>query len=437
MTAKEIQNKNNMSDLDPSEQRILDAIGKTNADNKERDEKFSELDKEAKALEEKFGEVTRNWEGLSSDVKELTRTMSNIESKKANERRSNGQSAMERISGDPELRNAINGMVRASHGLAKGQSLSDMPTEWSDPYQKMQDSIKGKAAGDFPSTTYVDDHLIPEVFSLIAEYGIWSQFDVIPASTSSEKLIVDSTDPLMLVTAPGVVATEASYTGANVTATIKKILGWIGIPRESLEDSEVDISSLLLRKFANATAYRLDYFALASDGTDDATNGNFEGIYTSGTAAVAASGNVSIATLDSNDFVTAMAAVAPSILTKPGARWWVHPTSLVKMLNIKDGNGRPIFLSSVDAPSHGGLGSILGYPVTPAHAGISADTTSTVVAVFGDPMANAVVLRKDFEFASSDQAQFTEDQIVFRARARGASVIKQATGFAELTTAAS
>jgi HK97 family phage major capsid protein len=129
--------------------------------------------------------------------------------------------------------------------------------------------------------------------------------------------------------------------------------------------------------------------------------------------------------------------VDAAVLSRPTTKWILHPQMLVRMLAIKDGNGRPIFLPSTDAPALGAIGSILGYPVILAHGANATDGVSKKIAVFGDTMGQAVCLRKDFEFAASDQAKFTEDSIVFRARARLAAKTKKATAFGVLTTAAS
>lgn len=72
-----------------------------------------------------------------------------------------------------------------------------------------------------------------------------------------------------------------------------------------------------------------------------------------------------------------------------------------------------------------------------AHGANATDGVSKKIAVFGDSMGQAVCLRKDFEFAASDQVKFTEDSVVFRARTRAAAKTKKATAFGVLTTAAS
>ena len=106
------------------------------------------------------------------------------------------------------------------------------------------------------------------------------------------------------------------------------------------------------------------------------------------------------------------------------------------MLAIKDGNGRSIFLTANEAPAPGGIGSILGYPVTLAHAAPSTNTAGNVIAVFGDPNGLVHGVRQDFEFKSSADFYFADNEIAFRAIARNMAKVRSATAFAKLTLAA-
>lgn len=415
--------------------RTLDAIGKVREQQKAITDNIDKIDKDGKKLAEDFSSHVKTFEGLPNQVIDITRTLSQIQLKIASERRSSFGSGLERISGDEELRAMVNGVCRAAY-LRAGGVIKELPEDQKKGAEAYAKALTSAAS---PGTTVQTAALLTEIYSTIAEYGVWNMFDVIPVAASSNKLIVDATDPTMYFQATeNTAVTEGAITGSNVTATINKMLGWIQVSRELLEDSEIDLTGHLLRKFANATAYRLDWACLQADGGADSTDGSFTGLFGgSGTASVAVSGNVSVATLDFEDWLNAMLAVDAAVLSRPTTCWIIHPQMLVRALAIKDGNGRPIFLPSIDAPSPGAIGSILGYPVKLAHAANATDGVSKKIAVFGDTMGQAVCLRKDFEWASSEQAKFTEDSIVFRARARAAAVTKKATAFGVLTTAAS
>lgn len=417
---------------DAFQRTVLEKIDGVRKRHEDAATQLATMDKEGKAMAEKFDKQCKEFDGLSHQIKDVTLQLRKMEMKIATEAR--GQlGALEMIRCSEELNNLVNGIVRgtlASRG-------ANIPIKES--HQKAWDEHrKALATGSSPGSTYVaTDELYAQLYSLIAEYGVWRQFDVIPSSAKTVRLLVDSTDPTMGFVAENTAPSEASYTGTSVSATIKKMLAWIAIANELLEDSEIDLTNHVLMKFVRATAFRMDWIALAADGTDDASDGAMTGIFEGGTAAVAASGNVSVATLDFEDWLATMLAAAPAVLSRPGTRWFLHPQMLVRALTLKDGDGRPLFLPSTAAPAPGALGSILGYPVTLAHAAPNTDGTSKRIASFGDPMGLGITLRKDLELAVSEHVKFTEDQTVFRGRARAACKVKAATAFANLTTAAS
>lgn len=393
---------------------------------------FAKLDAEAKKLSEDFANHVKTFEGLPNQVADVMNTIKRVQAKIDSERRGIFGSAIDRITQNEELNLTVNALIRSAADPmgTRGVPISSAQKKALETYRK------ALGEGSTPGSGYINAELIPAIYALIAEYGIWRNFDVIQAGTSTSKLIVDTSDPTMGWTAENTDPGEASYAGGNVTATIGKMLGWIGVANELLADSQVNVAAYLMPKFANATALRLDYAAVAANGTADATHGGYTGIFTGGTAAGAASTHTTVATLTIDDFITTMAAPSAAALTRQAA-WILHPTQLVRLLAIKDGSGRPLFLPSTEAPSLGALGSILGYPVILSHAAPTANTASSKIATFGDLKGMAVLLRSDFEFAASDQVKFTEDKTVFRARARGAAKLKAATAFGVLTTAAS
>ena len=262
---------------------------------------------------------------------------------------------------------ASNALIRGT--LAKNTNLR---VKLNEEQEKLFGEIQERAVttGASPGSTYIDDQLIASVYSLIAEYGIWRDFDVIPVSTKSNKLLTDDTDPVMGFVGEGVQPSEASYTGSSLTAEIKKMLAWIAVSTEMLEDSEIDLSGLdsaEVRGTLPHCAWTTSAWWLMAPMTQrtELIPVSLKGA----TAFVAAAGKNTVAELDSDDYLKAMLSVDAAVLTRPGARWTMHPFQLVRSLMVKDLNGRPIFLSSMDAPSLGAFGSINGYPVRLAHVG--------------------------------------------------------------------
>lgn len=411
---------------DEFQRKTLDAVAAIKKQQADIEAQISEHDKEGKRLSDEFAKAVKNFDGLGAQLVDVTKSLAALQRKIAQE--TTGVSgALARIQRDEEQKTLVNALFRARCGERGRNALND----------EQKAVLKALAEASGTGSYTVNAQLLTNIYQLVAEYGVWAGFDVIPVSTSSAKMIVDTSDPVAGWVAENTAPSESSYNSSNVTATIGKILAWIGISNELIEDSDVDITAHVTTKFARAVGYRLDWSCLAADGTSDTTDGGYTGIFVGGTAAVAASANVSIATLDFEDVLATLLAVDASVLTKPGSSWWIHPAVLVQLLQIKDGNGRPIFLPSTSAPAAGGIGTLLGYPIRLAHAAPSTDGVSKVVGVFGDPMGLGVALRRDLEIATSDQAKFTEDETVVRARARGAVKVKAATAFGMLKTAAS
>lgn len=293
--------------------------------------------------------------------------------------------------------------------------------------------------GNTPGSTFIKNNEVEkEIYDTLLSYGAFRTLDVRQISTKATEARIKTVRAAMtFIDEAAAITADSGKAGAKVTLTVKKLAGLISASSELLEDDDTGVEADIIADFMEALAYKLDWISFQADGTADATDGGFTGMFHAGTAAAAASGNVSIATLDYADFLRCLTTVDPSVLSRAATKWWIHPTILAKMLGLVDGNGRPMFLSAIDAPSYGGIGSILGYGVVPTGAAPSADTTSSKVACFGDGNAMAVRIRKDFRFDRSEQWAFDTDEITFRATARAAAKIKIATGIAVLTHAAS
>ncbi len=421
-------------DTDPIAAKILKKLDEQKREIEEMEKNIG-TNLETKAEAEALHKAIEKFDGLESDFKDYMQKFAKLEKKMFQARSEISGNPLERIKQDEEKRTLITAPARVAYLRAHNKAI---PQELLDAAQRMGEiGQRAVSGGASPGSGYIDGELETDVYQLAAMYGKWNTFDAAPASTRSLTIPVDTSDPDMLWIAEGATATEEAYTGTTVALTIKKALGWISVTNEMLEDDEIGLANHLLTKFMRQFGYRMDWSCFAADGTDDTTDGEFTGIFEGGTSYVAASGNVSIATLDFDDFVGLVAGADEALGELPTTRWWLHPQVLVQLLKIKDSNGRPIFLTSVEAPAPGGIGSILGTPVVTANACPKTDGVSEEIAVYGDSQGLAVRVRRDFEYASSTEAQFTADKTVFRARARAGVVIKDATAFEVLTTAAS
>jgi HK97 family phage major capsid protein len=275
------------------------------------------------------------------------------------------------------------------------------------------------------------------IYDALLRYGQWNTLGVVPIGAHTQVLPLISARPTAYWVAQDAAITEGAMTGTSVSLVIRAAGAWIPASRELLQDAQdngQDMAGYLLEQLSQAVAYRLDWACFAADGGADTTDGSYTGIAVGGTAATAATGNTTVATLDLEDFVRCLTTVSAGLLQRP-CKWWIHPQVLAKIVQIRDSNGRPIFQTALEAPAPGAIGSILGYPVVLTGAMPSTDSTGNVIACFGDPQGGAVGIRKQFELAQSDHFEFSSNNTCFRVIVRAGFIIKAATSFAKLTLA--
>jgi len=110
---------------------------------------------------------------------------------------------------------------------------------------------------------------------------------------------------------------------------------------------------------------------------------------------------------------------------------------LAAAIGVQDSNGRPIFQTALEAPAAGGIMNMFGFPVTAVGAAPSTNAASAKVAVFGDPRAFAVGMRKQFTFESSDAPRWSTLERSFRGHGRFDAIGARASALAVMTLPAS
>lgn len=328
-----------------------------------------------------------------------------------------------RILADPDKRGLFNAAVLKTIGARVPDSLKEY--------------TKSLTEGATPGSTYIIGELARDVYDVLATYGIWNTFRVVPVGTKTTTFPVTTARAVAawITTQGGEISEDSTKAGTSVDCAVLTAAILLGVSNELLEDAEIDVAAEVLRDFGQGAAYRLDHACLAADGTADATHGGFTGVFSGGTAATAAAGNTTVGTLELDDFIRCLTTVAAGVLRRP-CRWWIHPHILAKICGIKDENGRPIFQTALEAPAPGAIGSLLGYPVVLADAAPSTDSAGNVVAVFGDPDGLVVGLRQAFSFAASTEHFYNYNKTAFRGLVRAGIKIRAATAFAKLTLAA-
>jgi HK97 family phage major capsid protein len=414
------------------------------------------MPKELKTLLEDLTKLQRHANDTQANFNAATKKIEKIQATLQNEARRGWESPIERIERDEELRTRLNIAVRLTLSHT-GEMLSPKMVERAKELtgldlielkardeQRHNRSILGKTLlgeDTSPGSTLIDDRLSREIYDTLSMFGIWNTFQVVPVGTMTTKFPVTTTRPTAnFIMTEGAAITEGAFIGTSVSCIVEAIAAIIPVSLQLLEDSEYDVTSYVMQHFGEAYANRLDHACLEATGAADATNGAMTGVFVGGTAAAAAGGNFNIELLDIEDYMRCLTTVDPIVLKRP-AKWWTHPQHIVRALATKDGNGRPIFLNALEAPSPGAIGSILGYPVIPCFA-VTAATSPPLgqatkkVFVFGDPRGMVVGMRRTYTFEASDHFEWSSLRRSFRGWGRAGTKIRRAEAFAMLTLTA-
>lgn len=386
-------------------------------------ENYDSLDKETKKV---FEDVTR-LKNTANDQAEILKSLQKLQLRMQLEARASFADPIERLIANDEWRARLNGEFRRA--VSKDGDLNAV----------VKSVTKALGEDTSPGSTLINDELAMEIYDLLARYGKWNTLGVRRLGTKTTKYPVKTARPVanFILTEGGQISDDSNKAGTSVSLTVEVIGVLLNVSMQLLQDAEFDVTRDVLDDFVEAFNYRLDWAAFMADGTADVTDGGMTGLFEAGTAATAASGNVTMETLDFEDVTKCLTTVASATLSRPGVRWWMHPQILVRMLHIKDSNGRPIFLTATEAPAPGAIGSILGYPVELIEVGPNTNSAGNPVAAFGDPQSHVVGIRQDFQFEASDHHRWDYFQRSFRGIGRAGVKNRVATGSAILTLAGS
>lgn len=411
-------------------ERGIDAIrGEQKSFREQFTSDLGNLSKSAKDLLEDITKLKKNANDTQSNHDELLKKIKLLDARIGLEARMAFGNPVQRIQQNEELRWRLNAAVR----LAVTASDPDARKAMMRQFPEFITKALGEDAS--PGSTLINQELANEMYDTLQHYGIWNSFAVRNVGTKTNIFPVKTARAVALaIIAEGTQITDdANKAGTTVTATILDIAVLLNIYFRLLEDAEFDVTADVMDDFMEAFAYRLDWFCTQADGGSDTTDGAMTGIFGGGgTAITAAAGNVTVETTDEADWRNTILGVDAAVLQRP-ARWWMHPQILVRALAVKDANKRSIFLTGLEAPSAGAIGSILGYPITLGAICPTTNAASAKVAVFGDPNGQVVAVRKGFEVATSDHHKWDYAMRSFRGIGRAATKIRAATAFGVLT----
>lgn len=390
---------------------------------------FNRLDGETKKAFEDITRLKTTANDSAADAQKYLKRLDDIQRLLRLESRAAFGNPVARISADDEMRTRLNAAVRLA-AARSDQNLLRLGTD-------MAKDLKARTltSESTPGSTYIIEQLAREIYDVLASYGIWNTFGVERLGTSAMRFPVSTARPVAKAVrklSNRKLVEDTNIAGTSVDCDVVLWGVFLGVEMELLMDASYDVTGRVLEDFGQAMALKLDELCLTANGDDDADDSEFEGVFETGTAATAAAGNTTVETTDLEDWTRCLLTAGPVIQSRP-ARWWMNPQQIVRLLSVKDGNGRPIFLNALEAPTPGGIGSILGYPVTPALAAPSTNAAEAKIAAFGDPRGHALGLREDFGIATSDDFAFDAAKRMFRGLARAGAKTKTSAAFAVLT----
>lgn len=417
--------------MDTEIKEALKNVQELRGDTAELLKNVNNLSGETKKAVEDFTTAKNQLTSRLDTLEDVTRKFQRMQNALKIEARGSFASPVERIARDEQKRSIL------QYNILKQLEIFDRASKRTQ--DRLNAVVKDLDEANTPGSTYIaNNELERDIYDVLASYGAFRNLDVrLIGAKTSEIRLKTARAAAVFVDEAAAIGADSTKAGSKVAVTPKKIATLLSVSSELLEDDIAGVVQDVMADIAESMAYRVDWISFTADGTADSTDGGFTGMFEGGTARVASSGNVSVATLDYEDVLACVTNLPVGLLQRGTAKWFINPTILAKLLLIKDTSGRPIFQSALEAPSYGAIGTIFGFPVIPVAAAPSTDSTSSKLAVFGDASALGVRIRRDMRFDRSEQWAFDSDEITFRGTMRAAAKVKAATAFQVLTTAAS
>lgn len=263
----------------------------------------------------------------------------------------------------------------ASKALRDGGHYDDLKEE-----RAFQTLTDGKG-GIFVPTTVSND-----IFDIAQTYGVIPQYAKNLGNIIQNEVKVPQVLGRPTFTAVGQRA-AISGSGFNFGGISLKALKWgtiIDWTNEVDESVGAKIMPVLFEKVAEAVAYLLDDTFFNGDGTSSYNNikgiDALDGTVNHVRQTTAATGNVSFATLDAEDFNSAIYDVTPG--ARSGSIFVFHPNMLEHLHNLKDGQGAYIYGKPSEIMP---VGSLYGYRIATSEAFPFTDGTSKTCAAFFNP----------------------------------------------------
>jgi len=402
------------------------------------------LDKETKKVLEEITTLKKTANDQDANTKGFLRKLDEFDKRLQMEARAAFGNPIKRIQQDEEMRWRLNAAVRLAVTDKNGDFSNMVEKQFPDfikkslkEWREKQFAPEQKALGEdsSPGSTLINQQLMHEIYNTLQTYGIWNTFAVRRLGTKTNILPVKTARAVAvaIINEGTQIPDDTNKAGTTVTATVVDVAALLNVYLRLIQDAEFDVTGDVLDDFGQAVAFRLDWFCTQASGTADTVDGGMTGIFGGGgTTFTAAAGNTTVEQTQEADWRNCILAVDAAVLQRM-AKWWLHNQMLVRALAIKDKNGRCIWLSALEAPSSGAIGSILGYPTVLGAVCPTTNAAGAKIAAFGDPDGQVVGIRNDFEVAASDHFKWDYLQRSFRIVGRAATKIRKSSAFSVFT----
>ena len=217
-------------------------------------------------------------------------------------------------------------------------------------------------------------------------------------------------------------------TVGQVSLTAKRMNALAVASNELLDDSAIDIVSMLTEQFGYAVALEIDNQVLA--GTGSPVSGLMEG--TTGTSVVMATGSAHFSMINFDPMNEASCSLEDGYLAN--AKWVFGRTAKRYLRNVKDTDGNYIMVH----PSATQSGTIWEHPYIVSEKAINTSAVSTVEAVFGNLKQFYIGRRRGIMSLDVDPyGKFDYYQTRFRIVTRWGFAVANANAFVSVVTAGS
>jgi HK97 family phage major capsid protein len=267
--------------------------------------------------------------------------------------------------------------------------------------------------------------LIPETFAatvirLVDSFSsIPQQANVIPMSSNTLYVPRRVSGNTAYFVSDNTETTASDMATDNVLLSTKDCRVATRVPNSLIEDSVVDLASLVAQEFALALSRKIDDAGFAGDGTS--THGGIRGIQwlfenTSPTlAGVNDSGEAALSALTIDDFAETIGKL-PSY-ARPTAGWYVTPqvwSTAMLSLGLSAGG-----VSAAELAGGMAEARFMGYPVRFNNSMRTAGASNGVVALFGDMrLSTHYGIRQAIQVRASTDRYIEFDQTYFQAMCR-------------------